>query len=157
MATGTPITLLVLLLTVASFQPIEANAQLGFGGPGFRHDRIHDPIRRQEQRQRYRPNVHVTRGASGSRVFKSGSSIPFEYQTRQGFVSKIEIRSGLKIIKTIHLTPSSSGRGRFTLTTADFAKAGKTGSKLKFKLWAWQGRDSWRSVHDESISYTLIP
>ena len=118
---------LVLVIT-GLFSP-KADAQIGFG-PGFRHSPLSDTLRRQERRQLYRPNVHVTRGASGSRTFRSGTSIPFEYRTRQGFVSKIEVRSGLKVIKTIYPPVSSSGRGRFTLTAADFAKAGKTGSTL---------------------------
>ncbi|MDF1656387.1 MAG: hypothetical protein P1U58_02175 [Verrucomicrobiales bacterium] len=144
--------LLVPVLVAGSFFTMNAEAQFG-----FRPNRINDTLRRQERRQLYRPNVHITRNSSGSRIFKSGSSIPYEYRTRQGFVSKIEIRSGLKIIKTIHLPASSAGRGRFTLTATDFAKAGKTGSKLKFKLWGWQGRNGMQSVHGESISYTLIP
>lgn len=143
---------LILAFLSSGFFIERAQAQLG-----FRHSPVFDTLRRQERRQLYRPNVHISRGASGSRTFRSGTSIPFEYQTRQGFVSKIEVRSGLKVIKTIYPPVSSSGRGRFTLTTADFAKAGKTGSKLKFKLWGWQGRNGMQSVHGESISYTLLP
>ncbi|MDF1823141.1 MAG: hypothetical protein P1U68_00775 [Verrucomicrobiales bacterium] len=143
---------LVFVLVAGGSFATTAEAQIG-----FRSNRINDTLRRQERRQLYRPNIHVTRGASGSKVFHAGTSIPFEYRTKQGFVSKIEIRSGLKVIKTIHPGQSSSGRGSFTLTAADFAKAGKTGSKLKFKLWGWQGRNGMQSVHGESIGYTLIP
>jgi len=144
--------LLVPLMIASGLSTTSAEAQFG-----FRPNRINDTLRRQERRQLYRPNVHLTRDSSGSRTFRSGSSIPYEYRTRQGFVSKIEIRSGLKVIKTIYPPVSSAGQGRVTLTTTDFAKAGKTGSKLKFKLWGWQGRTGMQSVHGESISYTLIP
>ncbi|MEM6280530.1 MAG: hypothetical protein AAF491_02250 [Verrucomicrobiota bacterium] len=126
-------------------------------GPGFRRPKLFDTLRTQEMRQQYRPNAHVTRGPSGSRTFQSGTSIPFEYRTRRGYVTRIEIRSGLKVIKTIHLSPSSSGRGRFTLSASDFARAGKSGPKLKFKLWAWQGQPGRQSIHGESIGYTLVP
>lgn len=146
--------LFLFLFLLGASEPAITSAEAQFG---FRPTRQFDILRQQELRQRYRPTAHVTRGPSGSRVFRSGASIPFEYRTRQGFVSKIEIRSGLKVIKTIYPTPSASGRGRFTLTAADFAKSGKTGSKLKFKLWAWQGSNSRQSIHGESISYTLVP
>lgn len=148
--------LLLPLLGVGGVFSTTAEAQIGVG-PGFRQSPLHDTLRRQERRQLYRPNIHISRGADRSRTFRSGASIPYEYHTRQGFVSKIEIRSGLKVIKTIYPTTSSRGRGRFTLTAADFAKAGKTGSKLTFKLWGWQGRSGMQSVHGESIRYTLLP
>ena len=152
MASRTLLSLLVPVFLASGFCTTSAEAQFG-----FRPNRTFDTLRRQERRQLYRPNVHITRDASGSRTFKSGASIPYAYRTRQGLVSKIEIRSGLKVMKTNHPPVSSAGRGRFTLTSADFAKAGKTGSKLKFKLWGWQGRPGMQSVHGESISYTFIP
>ncbi|MEM1440776.1 MAG: hypothetical protein AAGF67_00435, partial [Verrucomicrobiota bacterium] len=112
----TPRTLFFLisfLFIAGGFLPEKAHAQFG---PGFNRTRTFDVFRQQEIRQQYRPNAHVSRGPSGSRTFQSGSSIPFEYHVRRGFVTRIEIRSGLKVIKTIHISPSSSGRGRFTLT-----------------------------------------
>lgn len=145
--------ILLFLASILLFSSEQSVVAQGSLGPGFRQPQIFDTIRRQEHRQRYRPSIKAT----GSRTFASGDSVRFEYRVRQGFVSKIEIRSGLKVIKTVYPTPSPSGRGSFTLTSSDFLRAGKKGSKFKFKLWAWQGQPAWQSVHGESVSYTLVP
>lgn len=114
-----------------------------------------DAIQNQERRHQYRPSVKLVR-ATSSRKIPAGGEVSYEFSVRRGFVSHLEIRSGLKVIKTIHVGGASRGRGRLVFTPEDFARAGKSGKKIKFKLWAWQGQSSWQSVHGESIGYTLV-
>ena len=110
------------------------------------------PLRRygifDQQRQLYRPNVHVVRAPGASRQLKAGSIQTVDYSVMRGFVSRIEVRSGLKIISTLPLSgPAQSGRLTFTVPTG----------LRDFKLWAWQGQPAYQSIHGESIKYTLIP
>lgn len=75
----------------------------------------------------------------------------FEFNVQRGFVSRIEIRSGLKVVKVIP-AGARGGRGTFTLNLSELPPG-----KQKFKLWAWQGQPAYQSVHGESIGYTLTP
>ncbi len=79
---------------------------------------------------------------------KAGSIQMVDYSVMRGFVSRIEVRSGQKIISTLPLSgPAQSGRLTFTVPTG----------LRDFKLWAWQGQPAYQSVHGESIKYTLNP
>ena len=64
----------------------------------------------------------------------------------RGFVSRIELRSGLRLIRTLPLTGlARSGRLTFTVP----------GGLRDLKIWAWQGQAGYQSVHGESIKYSL--
>ena len=80
----------------------------------------------------------------------AGRPITFEFYAKRGWVSKIEVRSGLKVIRTIPVGKVTSGRGTVTLTAADLK-----GSK-NFKFWAWQGLPGRQSLHGESVKYRLV-
>ena len=64
----------------------------------------------------------------------------------RGFVSRIELRSGLRLIRTLPLTGlARSGRLPFTVP----------GGLRDLKIWAWQGQAGYQSVHGESIFFHL--
>ena len=114
------------------------------------HLRLHRPLGEQfrsQQRQIHRPNVHVIRTKGASRTLSAGSAVTVLYSVVQGYVSRIEIRSGLKVIRTLPLTPSRSGQIQISVPS---------GLK-RFTLWAWQGKPGYQSVHGESIGYSIAP
>lgn len=132
------------LLFVGLLLPAPAPAQ-GFG-PGIRPYRHLDMQWKMQQRQLYRPNVRVVRASGESRDLKAGSTRTLEFSVMRGYVSRIEIRSGQKIIRTLPLSgPARNGRFSFTLPNG----------LQDFKLWAWQGQPGNQSVHGESVKYTL--
>ena len=115
---------------------------------GLRPYRPLDQSWRTQERQLYRPNVHVVRAKSASRTLAAGSAQTIEYSVMRGFVSHLEVRSGQKVIRTIPLpSPSRSGRVAFTPPPG----------LSSFKLWAWQGQPAYQSVHGESVKYSLRP
>lgn len=122
-----------------------SEAQSGFGfSRNFRQQQ--DMLRRQS----YRPHIKVVRPRGADRRLAANGRHPYDFYVRRGWVSKIEIRSGLKVVKTIPVGQSRSGQGAFTLSSADLAKI-----KRGFKLWAWQGQGGYQSLHGESIGYKL--
>ncbi|MDF1739197.1 MAG: hypothetical protein P1U86_08560 [Verrucomicrobiales bacterium] len=125
--------------------PVTVEAQSRFG---FSRD-----IRQQQKmlrRQSYRPHIKVVRPRGADRRLDASGRHRYDFYVKRGWVSKIEIRSGLKVVKTIPVGRSRSGQGTFTLSSADVAKI-----KRGFKLWAWQGQGGYQSLHGESIGYTL--
>lgn len=103
---------------------------------------------RTQERQLYRPNVHVVRPKGASRTLAAGAALTLEYSVMRGFVTHVEVRSGQKVIRTIPLpSPSRSGRVAFTPPSG----------LSNFKLWAWQGQPAYQSVHGESVKYSLRP
>ncbi len=122
-------------------------AAQGFG-PVIRPYRHLDMQWQMQQRQLYRPNVHVVRASGESRNLKAGSTRTLEFTVMRGYVSRIEIRSGQRVIRTLPLSgPARNGQLTFTLPTG----------LRDFKLWAWQGQPGNQSVHGESVKYSLIP
>tara|TARA_R110002096_G_scaffold83431_9_gene193463 strand:+ start:1198 stop:1716 length:519 start_codon:yes stop_codon:yes gene_type:complete len=137
----------VVFLTLLVTAP-DASAQFGYRlSPAFERQR------KSEVRQSYRPHVKIVRAPGASRQVKSGQSLVFEYYARQGWVSRIEVRSGTKVIKTISVGQSRSGRGKIVIKASEL---NRSFGKLSFKLWAWQGRPSFQSIHGESIGYTVV-
>lgn len=114
-------------------------------------------LQRSQWRALYRPDIRIVRPSGGSKTFRVGQSLPYAFYTRRGWVTRIEVRSGLKVIKRIDIGQARSGRGSITLTASDLARAGKAGRKIGFTVWAWQGQPSYQSVHGESIRYQLLP
>lgn len=116
----------------------------------------YNPLGRQQWqsdlRHSYRPRIKVVRAPGASRELESGRTLTFEYYARQGHVARIEVRSGLKVVKTLHVGPSKSGRGQFKVKASELSRSF---GKRSFKLWAWQGRQGYQSLHGESVSYTL--
>ena len=134
-------------MALCTILPAPVAAQAPGWGP-MRTYGLFDQRRQEEQRQLYRPNAHVVRAPGASRQLKAGSSQKVDFSVMRGFVSRIEVRSGQKIIRTLPLPgPARSGRLTFTVPTG----------LRDFKLWAWQGQPAYQSVHGESIKYTLIP
>jgi len=115
-------------------------------GPVIRPYRHLDMQWQMQERQLYRPNVHLVREAGESRKLKAGSTRTLSFSVMRGHVSRIEIRSGLKVVRTLPLPgPARSGKLTFTLPTG----------LSDFKLWAWQGQPGNQSVHGESVKYSL--
>ena len=138
--------LVIVFLASAGASPtLKAQAR----GPVIRPVGVLDHQRRMERRQLYRPSVKVVRFSS-SRKLPSGK-LTFEYSVKRGFVSRIEVRSGLKVVKILP-AGGRAGRSTFTIDLSELPQG-----KNKFKLWAWQGQPAFQSVHGESISYTLTP
>lgn len=140
-----PLLLLGLVVSVFILPTSDVSGQ----GIGIRPSGIFDQQRRIQRRQLYRPSVKVVR-FSNSRKLSSGK-LTYEYSVKRGFVSRIEIRSGLKVVKVIP-AGARGGRGTFTIDLRELPSG-----KKKFKLWAWQGQPAYQSVHGESIGYTLLP
>jgi len=140
-----PLLLCTLSLVVVGFLLPDPAAAQGFG-PSIRPYRPLDQQWRSQQRQLWRPNVHVVRAKGESRELAAGAPRSLEFSVNRGFVSRIELRSGQRIIRTLPLNgPAQSGRLTFTVPTG----------MRTFKLWAWQGQAGYQSVHGESIKYTL--
>jgi hypothetical protein len=134
------------LVTTGLFLPAAADAQ-GFG-PSLRPHRPLDQQWRSQQRQLWRPNVRVVRAKGESRTLAAGASREISFSVKRGFVLRIELRSGLRLIRTLPLTgPAQSGSLSFTVP----------GGLNDLKIWAWQGQAGYQSVHGESIKYSLIP
>jgi hypothetical protein len=114
-------------------------------------------LQRSQFRRLYRPTIHIVRPSGGSKTFRVGQSLPYTFYTKRGWVTRIEVRSGLKVIKRIELGQARSGRGHISITSRDLAAAGKTGQKIGFTIWAWQGQPSYQSIHGESVRYQLLP
>lgn len=132
------------LLTAGFFLPETAGAQ-GIG-PSIRPYRSLDQQWHSQQRQLWRPNVHVVRARGESRELAAGATRDLEFSVRRGFVSRIELRSGQRLIRTLPLSgPARSGRLSFTVP----------GGLRDLKLWAWQGQAGFQSVHGESVEYRL--
>lgn len=93
-------------------------------------------------RHRYRPSLKIT----GFRRDGKTAEITCEFSTRAGFLDRIEVRSGLKILTTVKPgKPVSSGAVKLKV---DLSKAGSGNHSIK--LWGWQGRRGYQSVHGES-------
>ena len=114
-------------------------------GSYFRFQRPLGEQFRTQQRQIHRPNIHVIRAKGASRTLQAGSTVTLQYSVMQGFVSRIEIRSGLKVVRTIPVTPSRSGQIQFSVPTG----------QKRFTLWGWQGKPGYQSVHGESVGYSI--
>lgn len=114
-----------------------------------------DQIRQQEQRALWRPEVRVLR-ADNSRKLPAGIPLTYTLTCKRGFISRVELRSGAKLIRVIRSEPSSGGSATVTVTPDDLLRIGKNRT-ASFTLWAWQGVPGYQSVHGESISYTLAP
>lgn len=143
----TPFPLSVLsfaLVTTGLFLPAAADAQ-GFG-PSLRPYRPLDQQWRSQQRQLWRPDVQVVRAKGESRALAAGATREISFSVKRGFVSRIELRSGLRLIRTLPLTGlARSGRLTFTVP----------GGLRDLKIWAWQGQAGYQGVHGESIKYSL--
>lgn len=143
----TPFSLSALCLAVVTtglFLPAAADAQ-GFG-PSLRPYRPLDQQWRSQQRQLWRPDVQVVRAKGESRALAAGATREISFSVKRGFVSRIELRSGLRVIRTLPLNgPARSGRLSFTVP----------GGLSDLKIWAWQGQAGYQSVHGESIKYKL--
>ena len=114
-----------------------------------------DPIRQQEQRALWRPEVRVLRSDS-SRQLPAGVPLSYTLGCKRGFISRVELRAGAKLIRVIQNGPVQGGRFSVTVTPDDLLRVGKNRT-ASFTLWAWQGVPGYQSVHGESISYTLAP
>lgn len=123
----------------------------------FRRRADLNSLRRSQYRDLYRPRIQIVRPSGGSKSFRVGQALPYSFYAKRGFVTRIEVRSGLKVVKSINLGQARSGRGSITITNRDLAAAGKAGKKIGFTIWAWQGQPSYQSVHGESIRYQLLP
>jgi hypothetical protein len=135
----------LVILAVVVFFPSNAEAQIGFGFSRNFHQQ-----RQMMQRQSFRPWIKVVRPRGADRRLAANGRHTYEFHVQRGWVSKIEIRSGLKVVRTIPVGRVRKGRGTFTLTASDLAQI-----KRGFKLWAWQGQGGFQSVHGPSIGYTL--
>lgn len=137
--------LVLVICAIGLCFPVSSEAQGGFGfSRNFRQQQ--DMLRRQS----YRPHIKVVRPRGADRRLAANGRHTYDFYAKRGWVSKIEIRSGLKVVKTIPVGKSRSGNGTFTLSSSDLAKI-----KRGFKLWAWQGQGGYQSLHGESIGYTL--
>lgn len=134
-------------LTLLSPIPEAFAQQPGFG---FRPSRQFQQQRQMLLRQSYRPSVKIVRPAGADRKISAGRTYTYSFNVRKGWVTKIELRSGLKVIKTIPVGQRRSGTGKITISSADLKRAGN-----KVTLWAWQGQKGFQSIHGESIRYTL--
>lgn len=114
-----------------------------------------DQIRQQEQRALWRPEVRVLR-SDASRKLPPGIPRTYTFTCKRGFISRIELRSGAKLIRVIQGEPSPGGSATVTVTPDDLLRIGKNRT-ASFTLWAWQGVPGFQSIHGESISYTLAP
>lgn len=132
------------LVTAGLFIPAAADAQ-GFG-PSLRPYRPLDQQWRSQQRQLWRPNIQVVRAKGESRTLATGATREISFSVKRGFISRIELRSGLRVIRTLPLNgPARSGRLSYTVP----------GGLSDLKIWAWQGQAGYQSVHGESIKYKL--
>ncbi len=122
---------------------VEAQSRYGFS-------RSFDQQQKMLRRQSYRPHIKVVRPRGADRRLAADGRHTYDFYVKRGWVSKIEIRSGLKLVKTIPVGRSRSGQGTFTLSKSDLARI-----KGGFKLWAWQGQGGYQSLHGESIGYKL--
>jgi len=94
-------------------------------------------------RQRYWPSIKI-------KSFKqNGNKSEFicEIRVRSGNIDRIEVRSGQKLLGTMKIERLIS-YGTFKLKL-DLSKAGS--GKKSIKIWAWQGRRGYQSVHGESL------
>ena len=88
----------------------------------------------------------MVRAKGESRALAAGATREISFSVNRGFVSRIELRSGLRLIRTLPLTGlARSGRLPFTVP----------GGLRDLKIWAWQGQAGYQSVHGESIKYSL--
>ncbi|MEM9283386.1 MAG: hypothetical protein AAGA96_16305 [Verrucomicrobiota bacterium] len=109
--------------------------------------------RKSDLRHSYRPSIRLVGETGASRQVRSGQSLTFEYYARRGWVSRVEVRSGTRVIKTVSLGASKAGRGRITVRASEIpTRFGKP----TFKLWAWQGIRGRQSIHGESVKYTVV-
>lgn len=134
-----------------------ATSQVGEAQSIFRRRGDLNSLQRSQQRALYRPRVRIVRPSGGSKTFRVGQSFPYTFYAKRGFVTRIEVRSGIKVIKRVEVGKARSGRGSITITNRDLAAAGKAGKKIGFTIWAWQGQPSYQSVHGESVRYQLLP
>ena len=133
------------ICAIALLLPASAQAQSRFGFSRNFHQQ-QEMLRRQS----YRPHIKVVRPRGADRRLAANGRHTYDFYVKRGWISKIEIRSGLKVVKTIPVGHSRSGKGSFTLSSSDLAKI-----KRGFKLWAWQGQGGYQSLHGESIGYKL--
>jgi len=142
-----PLLLCSLSLVVVGFLLPDPVAAQGFG-PSIGSFSPLGQQWRSQQRQLWRPNVHVVRAKGESRTLVAGATRSLQFSVKRGFVSRIELRSGQRVIRILPLNgPAQSGRLTFTVP----------GGQSNLKLWAWQGQAGYQSVHGESIKYTLNP
>lgn len=114
-------------------------------------------LQRSQWRALYKPDVRILRPPGSGTTFRAGQRLTYAFSARRGWVSHIEIRSGLRVLRRIDVGRVRSGRGVFTLTEADFARVGKTGKRLRFQLRVWQGKPGYQSVSGVSAPYRLQP
>lgn len=114
-----------------------------------------EQIRQQEQRALWRPEIRVLR-PDASRKLPAGVPLTYAYTCKRGFISRIELRSGAKLIRVIQSEATTGGSGTITVTPDDLLRIGKNRT-ASFTLWVWQGVPGYQSIHGESIAYTLAP
>jgi hypothetical protein len=114
-----------------------------------------EQIRRQEQRNLWRPEVRVIR-SDASRKLPAGVPLTYTLSCKRGFISRVELRAGAKLIRIIQSEATRGGSGTVTVTPDDLLRVGKNRT-ASFTLWAWQGVPGFQSIHAESIAYTLAP
>jgi hypothetical protein len=114
-----------------------------------------DQIRQQEQRALWRPEIRVLR-PDASRKLPAGIPLTYAFACKRGFISRIELRSGARLIRVIQSEATTDGTGTVTVMPDDLLRIGKNRT-ASFALWVWQGVPGYQSVHGESISYTLAP
>ncbi|MEC5125285.1 hypothetical protein VSU19_00870 [Verrucomicrobiales bacterium BCK34] len=136
---------IIAIAALGLFLPVNAEAQSRFG-----FSRKIQQQQKMLRRQLYRPHIKVVRPRGADRRLDASGRHTYDFYVKRGWVSRIEIRSGLKVVKTIPVGHSRSGQGTFSLSSSDAAKI-----KRGFKLWAWQGQGGYQSLHGESISYSL--
>lgn len=146
-----PLLFLAILVTLSGIAWEKAEAQVYFRRPHY------DLMRDQQIRHLYRPSIRVVRPAGQSRAVKSGGSLRYSFYVRRGWVDRIEVRSGLKVIKTVRPGKARSGGGSIRVTASDLARAGKGGKSQRIKLWAWQGQPGRQSVHGETPPIKFYP
>ena len=94
-------------------------------------------------RQRYRPSIRIV---SFKQNGKTGEII-CDIRVRSGNLDRIEVRSGQKLLGTMKIDRLIN-YGTFKLKP-DLSKAGS--GKKSIRVWAWQGRQGYQSVHGESL------
>lgn len=99
-------------------------------------------------RQRYRPSITIK---SFKQSGKTGEFI-CDIRARAGHLDRIEVRSGQKLLGTMKIDRLIN-YGTFKLTP-DLSKAGS--GKKSIRIWAWQGRQGYQSVHGESKAIKII-
>ena len=98
-------------------------------------------------RQRYRPSIKINRFKQDG---KKGEFI-CEIRVKAGNIDRIEVRSGQKLLGTMKIDRLIN-YGTFKLTP-DLSKAGS--GKKSIRIWAWQGRQGYQSVHGESLDVKI--